>query len=130
VAASLAIRGGRADLDVRDGLIADAAPPTTAVLDAGGCRVVPGFVDVQVNGGFGVDLTSAPERVAELAAQLPVSGVTSFVPTVVTAPPDVTAHAVDVLAHAPQSHGARRIGVHLEGPFLQESRRGAHRPAT
>jgi N-acetylglucosamine-6-phosphate deacetylase len=130
VAASLAIRGGRVDLDVRDGLItdADANGATPAVLDASGCRVVPGFVDVQTNGGFGVDVTSEPERVGELAAALPATGVTAFVPTVVTAPPDVTAHALDVLARAPHPHvGARRIGVHLEGPFLQESRRGAHR---
>jgi N-acetylglucosamine-6-phosphate deacetylase len=127
VAASLAIRGGRVELDVRDGLITDAATATAAVLDASGCRVVPGFVDVQINGGFGVDVTSEPERVGELAAALPATGVTSFVPTVVSASTKDTAHAVDVLARAPHAHhGARRIGIHLEGPFLHESRRGAH----
>ncbi|MEZ5217293.1 MAG: hypothetical protein R2715_12120 [Ilumatobacteraceae bacterium] len=45
---------------------------------------MPGFVDLQCNGGLGVDLTTEPERWLELARWLPTTGVTSFLPTVVT----------------------------------------------
>jgi N-acetylglucosamine-6-phosphate deacetylase len=128
---SLWIRGGSVDLAIRDGVIAEEEPAApTAVLDAAGCTVVPGFVDVQINGGFGVDLTSEPERVRELAAALPATGVTSFVPTVVSAPREIMAHAVDVLTTGTgsglQIGSARPVGVHLEGPFVSEPRRGAN----
>jgi N-acetylglucosamine-6-phosphate deacetylase len=124
---NLSIRGGSEDLDVRDGLIAPAVDAAPRVLDTTGCVVVPGFVDTQINGGFGVDLTSEPERVGELAAALPATGVTSFLPTVVSASRGAMVHALDVLtATTVGPECAQPLGVHLEGPFLQPSRRGAH----
>ena len=48
---------------------------------------MPGFIDLQLNGAHGIDLTRQPERIDELAAQLPQHGVTAFVPTIVTCPP-------------------------------------------
>jgi N-acetylglucosamine-6-phosphate deacetylase len=101
--------------------------PVEATIDATGCRVVPGFVDLQCNGGWGVDFTTEPERAAEVAARLPETGVTAFCPTIITAPPDVMLHAIkvlDLLRHS--SPGARSLGVHVEGPFLNPGRAGAH----
>ncbi len=129
VTQTLAIRGGEsADVHIEGDRIVRATPGATAAstLDAGGCRVFPGFVDLQCNGGFGVDLTTSPERAREVAARLPATGVTSFLPTVITAPPEVTLRAItelDWLRHS--SPGARSLGVHLEGPFINPSRGGA-----
>jgi N-acetylglucosamine-6-phosphate deacetylase len=124
---SLAIRGGDKDLDIANGVIAEAAVDADATLDATNCLVVPGFVDVQINGGFGIDLTSEPERVGELAAALPQTGVTSFLPTIVSASRSATRRAMEVLAEARVGpEAARPLGAHAEGPFLQTLRRGAH----
>ncbi|XP_072610079.1 N-acetylglucosamine-6-phosphate deacetylase isoform X2 [Vulpes vulpes] len=61
--------------------------------DCGGCILAPGFIDVQINGGFGVDFSQATEDVGSgvaLVAQRILShGVTSFCPTLVTSPPEV-----------------------------------------
>lgn len=128
--ATLVIRGGASgDLVVSGERIAEPSSATdgAATLDAGGCHVLPGFVDLQCNGGFGIDFTTAPERAGEAAARLPETGVTSFLPTIITAPPDVLTRAVkelDVLRHT--SPGARSLGVHIEGPFLNPVRGGAH----
>jgi len=92
--------------------------------------VVPGLVDLQVNGAAGHDLTSAPERLWDVAAALPAHGVTAFLPTVVTSDPSVPARALAVLAAGPPAGwvGAEPLGLHLEGPMLSPRRAGAHPP--
>lgn len=103
--------------------------PTGAdeVLDAAGLLVAPGFVDLQSNGGHGIDLTVAPERLWELAELLPRYGVTSFLPTIVTCGAAVVRRAMATLAERPKGfRGAHPIGLHLEGPMLSPARRGAH----
>ncbi len=91
-------------------------------------RVVPGFVDLQVNGGWGIDLASDPEGVWQLASRLPSTGVTAFLPTLVSSSPETVDHALAVLAAGPPEgwRGARPLGWHLEGPFLAPRRRGVH----
>ncbi|HEX6388372.1 MAG TPA: hypothetical protein VFZ89_02970, partial [Solirubrobacteraceae bacterium] len=67
------------DVRVEDGRVAEiglaADPAATGI-------AVPGFVDVQCNGGYGIDLASEPERLWELAARLPRTGVTAWLPTI------------------------------------------------
>jgi N-acetylglucosamine-6-phosphate deacetylase len=110
----------------------DSTPCSAHVLDAAGLLVVPGFVDVQCNGAVGVDITADPERLWEVAAALPRWGVTSWLPTVVTAPPAIRARAMATLRSGPPSGRddvrlfAMPLGLHLEGPFLAPERRGAH----
>jgi N-acetylglucosamine-6-phosphate deacetylase len=106
---------------------------TTARLDATNLLVAPGFVDLQCNGAVGVDLTTEPERLWEVAAALPRWGVTAWLPTVVTAPPSVRRRALAALGASPAAGrppgdpvAATPLGLHLEGPFLAPERKGAH----
>lgn len=97
-------------------------------LDATGLVLAPGFIDLQLNGAFGIDFTTAPHRLWEAAAQLPRHGVTAFLPTIVSSPLATIAAARRALLAGPPPGfvGARPIGLHLEGPFLAPGRRGVH----
>ena len=128
--ASVLTDGGWADRDLgcADGLLVEAVGSDAEVLDGSGLLAVPGFVDLQCNGGFGIDLASQPERLWELGARLPRSGVTAWLPTIVSSPPEVVERALAALAAGPPEGwaGAVPLGLHLEGPFLAAARRGAH----
>jgi N-acetylglucosamine-6-phosphate deacetylase len=97
-------------------------------IDAEGLGIAPGYVDLQVNGAAGIDLTSQPERLWEVASALPRYGVTTFLPTIVTSPPEVVERALEALSAGPPPGwvGARPLGLHLEGPMIAPNRRGAH----
>lgn len=108
-----------------------AYPPTAEVRDAGGLILASGLLDLQVNGGFGLDFTADPTTIWEVAAQLPRFGVTGFLPTIITSPPETIRLAQAVMRDGPPAgwSGARPLGLHLEGPFLNAARKGAHNPA-
>ncbi len=92
--------------------------------------IVPGLIDLQVNGGFGYDVTADPATTSALAARLPETGVTSFVPTVITSPLESYPPLLRALEQSiREAHGANILGVHLEGPYLSPQRAGAHNPA-
>ena len=88
----------------------------------------PGFVDLQVNGIAGVDFLTADEAGYATACEaLLATGVTTVLPTLVTASEEVLRGALGAL---PRGECAPRIpGAHLEGPFLSPARLGAHDPA-
>lgn len=88
-----------------------------------------GYVDLQCNGGYGIDLSVEPERVWELAARLPSHGVTAWCPTLPTAPSDRYERLMTAVSAGPPNDGVDRahvIGIHFEGPMLNPARRGAH----
>jgi N-acetylglucosamine-6-phosphate deacetylase len=122
------------DVVVRDGQVVAVGatgevelPPGVAVIDASGCWVAPGFIDVQINGGHGIDLTTEPGRAGELGGYLPRYGVTSFVPTIITCDDEQRTAALTWWAQRDGSAvGAVALGLHLEGPMLSPARRGAH----
>jgi N-acetylglucosamine-6-phosphate deacetylase len=120
----------RADVIISGGRIVSVGGEGSACLDASGLVVVPGFVDLQCNGAAGVDLATEPERLWDVAAALPQWGVTAWLPTIVSSPPDVRARALAALrAGAPPERAtplATPLGLHLEGPFLAPERKGAH----
>ena len=102
-------------------------PHDGETIDAAGLIVSPGFIDLQINGGFGFDLVRAPETMWDVARLLPSHGVTSFLPTFITSPSARTAAAIEAIGRRPVDHlGAEPLGLHFEGPMLHPNRKGAH----
>lgn len=106
-------------------------PPNARVFDASKFIAVPGFIDLQFNGGFGHDFTANPETIWRVAQELPRHGVTAFLPTIISSPFETICRAQKVLQDgAPEGfRGATPLGLHLEGPFLNPHKRGAHNAA-
>lgn len=98
------------------------------VVDCSGLVIAPGFIDLQCNGAAGHDLTSEPGSIDAVGHALVRFGVTSFLPTVVTAPADRRERAIDALRALRRGSvsGAEPIGLHFEGPMISPSHRGAH----
>lgn len=98
------------------------------IFNAKGLTIVPGFIDLQLNGGFGKDFTTNPESIWEVASKLPQYGVTSFLPTIISSPLENIEKAMEVVNRpAPNNfEGANVLGLHLEGPFLNPEKKGAH----
>ncbi|HEX2658439.1 MAG TPA: N-acetylglucosamine-6-phosphate deacetylase [Polyangia bacterium] len=122
--------GASSTILVKQGRIADEVTPAERLHAA---YIAPGYVDLQVNGGFGHEVGPDPAALRALAERLPSTGVTAFLPTLVSLSEDAYAAcfaAVDA-ERAAQARGdrpgaARILGLHLEGPLLASSRAGAH----
>jgi N-acetylglucosamine-6-phosphate deacetylase len=106
-------------------------PPDAQVIDADGLLLTPGFIDLQFNGGFGQDFTADPTTIWAVAAQLPQHGVTAFLPTIITSPLEksVLGRRVVVEGRPDGYRGAAPLGMHIEGPFLNPAKKGAHNPS-
>ncbi len=128
VSGELVVRGGR--VAMVPGSPEPLPDPGDEVLDASGLIVAPGFIDLQINGGFGYDFASDPGSIWEVGARLPATGVSAFLPTIVTSIPAVVAEATAVLGAGPPPGyaGAVPLGLHLEGPMISPARAGAHDP--
>ena len=101
--------------------------PDGAVRDLGGGLLAPGYIDVQVNGGGGVLFNEdpTPEGIARIAAAHRKYGTVGLLPTLVTDAPQVMASAIAATREARHLTRAT-LGIHLEGPFLDPRRKGAH----
>jgi len=88
--------------------------------------VSPGLVDLQVNGGFGFEVGRDAAALRALAARLPSTGVTTFLPTLVSGRAADYRAAAAAFSSARGAPGARMPGLHLEGPLLAPGRAGAH----
>ncbi|KAH8421415.1 hypothetical protein KR009_006353 [Drosophila setifemur] len=133
------VRGHRLvqdDLWVRDGRIVDPEPiffdeqaKAHTRIDCGNAIIAPGYLDLQINGGYGVDFSydtdTIEEGVAKVARGLITNGVTSFCPTLVTSPND-SYHTILPRIPREVERGAGILGIHAEGPFINPQKKGAH----
>ncbi len=119
--AALIVDGGRVAriIPARDAQDAQALPGW----------IVPGFVDLQVNGGGGVLLNNDPsvDGIAAICAAHARFGTTAVMATLISDAPEVTAQAVAAASESAAVPGF--LGLHLEGPHLAMSRKGTHDPA-
>ena len=132
-----------AALLIEDGIISAVGPRASVtiplkgrVVDFGDAILAPGLIDIHIHGGAGHDvMEGSDEGLGAIERMLAKHGVTSYCPTTVTASLDQTLRSLEALGKAvtrAESNGhsdpprARPLGIHLEGPFLSQARRGVH----
>jgi len=130
--------GGPYDIEVVNGRIASILASAESrrqhgvdgELDADGLLATAGFIDLQINGAAGHDLSADPTSIWAVGAAIVRYGVTAFLPTIVTSPREVVEAARRTLLAGPPAGytGARALGLHVEGPFISAERIGAHDP--
>lgn len=111
------------------GIVGEREVPAAArTVAMAGLSLVPGFIDLQVNGGGGVLLNERPdvEGIRAICAAHAHFGTTALLPTLITDTPDVTEAAIDAGVKARRSGVPGFLGLHLEGPHLSLARKGAH----
>lgn len=98
------------------------------VLDAAGCYVLPGFVDIHIHGAAGADFCDGtPDALARISRTLAQNGVTSFLGTgMAYDEATLTRLFANAAAFAAPENGAVMRGIHMEGPFFAAQKRGAH----
>ncbi|KAI8071479.1 hypothetical protein BC940DRAFT_270260 [Gongronella butleri] len=105
------------------------------IIDARGQIVAPGYLDIQINGSYGIDFADHDGSEAKLQADIDKvakgllqDGCTAFCPTVVTSSPEVYAKVLPLLRARPGKADAYSeiLGAHVEGPFISQEKKGAH----
>jgi N-acetylglucosamine-6-phosphate deacetylase len=104
------------------------APPDAERQDLGGGLLVPGFIDTQVNGGGGVLFNDAPsvETIETIGRAHRQFGTTGFLPTLISDDLHVIRAGIEAVEQAIEIGVPGVLGIHIEGPFLNEHRKGIH----
>jgi N-acetylglucosamine-6-phosphate deacetylase len=116
---------------IEDGRIAEIGeqpPEGVEQVDLDGQLLLPGFIDVQVNGGGGRLFNDDPsvETIAAMATAHRRFGTTGLLPTLISDDFSVVERAISAVDDAIDSGVPGVLGVHIEGPFLSRTRRGIH----
>lgn len=116
---------------IEDGRIAEICeqpPQGSERVDLAGQLLLPGFIDVQVNGGGGRLFNDDPsvDTIAVMAAAHRRFGTTGLLPTLISDDFSVVERAISAVDEAIDSGVPGVLGVHIEGPFLSRTRRGIH----
>lgn len=109
--------------------ITNAIPPDANILNADGMYISPGFIDIHTHGAGGYDtMMGNYEAINNFSKTLARYGVTSFLPSTMTAPIEDIQRAVTAVKEAmtKDTDGSKIAGIHLEGPFINEKLKGAH----
>ena len=111
-------------------LPADPRCREAARIDLEGHLLLPGFIDVQVNGGGGVLFNDdpSPESIRAIGAAHRQFGTTGFLPTLISDDLDTIAQAIAAVQSSLDARRPGALGIHIEGPFLNWARRGVHDP--
>ncbi len=123
-------------LIIENGKIADVVSgaiqpePDSKTVEVKGCWVTPGFVDIHFHGAMGSSaMDSTPEALHKISRYIARHGVTSYLPTTWSASPELTLASIrNIVDTHPVPDGARHLGVHIEGPYLNVDYRGAQLP--
>ena len=111
--------------------ICDEVPTNCEIIDAKENYVCPGLIDIHIHGCKGFDAMDEDENAVEIISKgLAETGVTSFLPTTMTMSPERIYKAFDNIIKAKNKSikGAKVLGAHMEGPFINEKYKGAQNP--
>ena len=107
-------------------------PADAEIIDANGGYVTPGFIELHIHGYLGKDVCDASEQSIRIISKgLLENGVTGYLPTTMTVDMSVITGAIDSVrglmaeSRTPEFDGTQILGVHAEGPFISESKKGA-----
>lgn len=106
----------------------DDIPTGTSIMSLAGGMLLPGFIDTQVNGGGGILFNDAPtmQGIRTIAAAHQRFGTTALLPTLISDDLDVVEKAIAAVDAAILAGVPGVVGIHIEGPFLNEGKRGIH----
>lgn len=132
VTGSMCVQGGRIRKILPPGSVMPDTDPEEWI-DAGGAYVIPGLIDVHTHGNMGCDFSDGEaDGLAKMGRYLAAHGITSFAPASMTLPYDRLERAFSAAADYCRTRprdGAHLAGIHMEGPFLSEAKKGAQNGA-
>jgi len=109
-------------------------PANMETRDLDGASLAPGFIDLQLNGCGGVQFNDSLEAISVKTLEImqkanEKSGCTSYLPTLITCSDDYMKHGINVMRDYLKKYPHQALGLHLEGPYLSQLKKGTHNPA-
>jgi N-acetylglucosamine-6-phosphate deacetylase len=105
-------------------------PTDIETIDAKGAYLSAGFIDIHIHGSAGADVMDAtPQALETISKSILQTGTTSFLATTLTmSPKEIKDALLNIKLHKNSSKGAKILGIHLEGPFINPNKKGAQNP--